>query len=190
MKRLLVVVDYQNDFVEGSLGFPGAENLEEPIAKKIEEYRDSGDEIIFTFDTHSKKYLETQEGKYLPIEHCIEGSSGHELYGRIADLVGDNDTCLYKETFGSTGLIAFLGRRQHAAEALDARAFKSIELIGLVSNICVLSNAVVAKTVCPDVPIIIDASCTDSFDKELQEKAFDVLEGIHIDIINRKLVEL
>lgn len=81
MKRLLIVVDYQNDFVDGSLGFPGAELLEEPIAAKIEEYRSAADVIAFTFDTHRCDYLETQEGRNLPVEHCIEGAPGHALYG-------------------------------------------------------------------------------------------------------------
>ena len=87
MKRLLIVVDYQNDFVDGSLGFPGAELLEEPIAAKIEEYRSAADVIAFTFDTHRCDYLETQEGRNLPVEHCIEGAPGHALYGRIAELI-------------------------------------------------------------------------------------------------------
>lgn len=82
MKRLLIVVDYQNDFVDGSLGFPGAELLEEPIAAKIEEYRSAADVIAFTFDTHRCDYLETQEGRNLPVEHCIEGAPVQRVSGR------------------------------------------------------------------------------------------------------------
>ena len=117
MKRLLIVVDYQNDFVDGSLGFPGAELLEEPIAAKIEEYRSAADVIAFTFDTQPP--------------------------------------------------------------------FKSIELVGLVSNICVISNAVLAKAACPEVPVIVDAACTASFDDSLNEKALDVLEGLQVQVTNR-----
>ena len=76
MKRLLIVVDYQNDFVDGALGFEGAELLDGPICAKIEEYRESGDLVAFTFDTHRRNYLDTQEGRKLPVPHCIEGSGG------------------------------------------------------------------------------------------------------------------
>ena len=100
MKRLLIVVDYQNDFVDGSLGFPGAELLEEPIAAKIEEYRSAADVIAFTFDTHRCDYLETQEGRNLPVEHCIEGAPGHALYGRIAELIRPTDEVFEKPSFG------------------------------------------------------------------------------------------
>ena len=87
MKRLLMVVDYQNDFVDGALGFPGAEKLEKPIADKIAAYREAGDEVAFTFDTHRRDYLDTQEGKNLPVAHCVEGTPGHDLYGQVADAI-------------------------------------------------------------------------------------------------------
>ena len=185
MKRLLVVVDFQNDFVDGSLGFPGAEKLEAPIAKKILEYRESGDEIVFTRDAHPKGYLNTQEGKYLPVEHCIEGTPGEGFYGRVAGLVSEADLVFEKPAFGSVRLIEFLSRRQHAAEEASMLPFSSIEIVGLVSNICVLANAVIAKTVCPEVPIILDASCTDSYDKALHEKSLDIMEGLQIQVTNR-----
>ena len=88
MKKLLIVVDYQNDFVTGSLGFEGAVALEEPIAAKIEEYRNLGEngQIIFTMDTHDRHYMETQEGLHLPVEHCLNGEDGWQLYGKIAGL--------------------------------------------------------------------------------------------------------
>ena len=86
MKKLLVVVDYQNDFVSGSLGFPKAAQLEEAIIKKIEDYRAAGDDVVFTLDTHGPDYLSTQEGKNLPVEHCIKGTDGWQLYGKVAAL--------------------------------------------------------------------------------------------------------
>lgn len=185
MKRLLIVVDFQNDFVDGTLGFPGAEKLEGPIAAKIRSYRDAGDEIAFTFDTHRKEYLKTLEGKNLPIPHCIEGSPGWQLYGQVAELVEDNDHLFSKPTFGSIELAEFLTRRQNAAIDQNVQPFISIELVGLVSNICVISNAVIAKAACPDVPVIVDAACTDSFDKELHGKALDVMGGLQIEVVNR-----
>ena len=163
MKRLLIVVDYQNDFVDGSLGFPGAELLEEPIAAKIEEYRSAADVIAFTFDTHRCD--------------CIEGAPGHALYGRIAELIRPTDEVFEKPSFGSADLFEWLRAAQPP--------FKSIELVGLVSNICVISNAVLAKAACPEVPVIVDAACTASFDDSLNEKALDVLEGLQVQVTNR-----
>lgn len=185
MKRLLIVVDYQNDFVDGALGFPGAEKLADPIARKIEEYRERADEIAFTFDTHGRDYLDTQEGRNLPVEHCREGSVGHELYGRVAELIEPIDTVFKKPTFGSADLFEWLRVAQNAAAEVDMPPFESIELVGLVSNICVISNAVLAKAACPEVPILVDAACTASFDSALHEKTFDVMEGLQIQVTNR-----
>lgn len=184
MKRLLIVVDYQNDFVDGALGFPGAELLDAPIAAKIREYRQAGDAIAFTFDTHPDSYLQTQEGANLPVEHCIEGTEGWQLYGEVASERRDCDLVFEKPVFGSSDLFEYLLDAQAQAEDGEL-AFSSIELVGLVSNICVLSNAVIAKTACPEVPIVVDASCTASFDPKLNEEVLNVLEGIQVSVINR-----
>lgn len=185
MKRLLIVVDYQNDFVDGALGFEGAQTLDEPIARKIDEYRESGDLVCFTLDTHHKDYLETQEGRKLPISHCIEGTQGHELYGQVATKVHESDDVFKKPTFGSTALFERLAKQQAIADGLGVPPFESIEVVGLVSNMCVLSNAVIARTACPNTPIIVDASCTLAPDPEMNEKALDVLEGLQIEVTNR-----
>lgn len=185
MKKLLIVVDFQNDFVDGALGFPGAEKLEEPIARKIEAYREAGDLVAFTLDTHKRTYLQTQEGKNLPVEHCIEGTPGHKLYGRVAELMGGADPVFCKPAFGSSELFGWLRTAQEAANEMGMTPFSSIELVGLVSNICVISNAVIAKTACPEVPVIVDAACTASHDPALHEKCLDVMEGLQIQVINR-----
>jgi len=185
MKRLLIVVDYQNDFVDGALGFDGAELLDERIARKIDEYREAGDDIAFTFDTHHKDYLETQEGRKLPVPHCLEGSQGHALYGQVATKQQDHDEVFLKPTFGSSALFERLVSRQAVADGLGAQPFASIELVGLVSSMCVLSNAVIARTACPNVPIIVDASCTAAPDPAMNEKALDVLENLQIEVTNR-----
>ena len=185
MKRLLIVVDYQNDFVDGALGFEGAELIDERIAAKIDEYRAAGDAIAFTFDTHRKNYLETQEGRKLPIPHCIEGSEGHELYGEVATRFLDSDAVFLKPTFGSSALFERLLEKQAVAGEVGTQPYESIELVGLVSNMCVLSNAVIARTACPDVPIIVDASCTAAPDPSTNEKALDIMEGLQIEVINR-----
>ncbi len=176
LKRCLIVVDYQRDFVDGSLGFPKALELEKPIADKIREYRSRGDVILFTFDTHGPDYLHTQEGTHLPVEHCLKGTPGHELYGEVAALYQTGDPCFYKPAFGSSQLFDFLREK----------AFHSIELAGVVSNICVLSNAVLAKTALPEVPVIVDAGCTASNDPVLHKAALDVMEGLQIQITGRE----
>ena len=170
MKRLLIVVDYQKDFVDGALGFEGAELLDEPIAQKIDEYREAADVIYFTYDTHHKNYLDTQEGQKLPIPHCIEGTEGHDLYGEVAKRIHESDTVFFKQAI---------------ADGRGGLPFESIELVGLVSSMCVLSNAVIARSACPDTPIIVDAACTAAPDPEMNEKALDVLENLQIQVINR-----
>ena len=176
MKKLLIVVDYQNDFVTGSLGFEGATALEEPIAAKIKEYRNLGEngQIIFTMDTHDRHYMETQEGIHLPIEHCMDGTDGWQLYGKIAELKKEQDLVFSKPTFGSYELGEYL--HNHADE------YESVEFAGVVTNICVISNIAVTKAAMPNVTILLDASCVGRNDDKLQEEAFDVMESIHVEI--------
>lgn len=176
MKKLLIVVDYQNDFVTGALGFEGATKFEEPIAKKIKEYRSLGEngEIIFTMDTHGEDYLNTQEGKKLPLEHCIDGQEGWQLYGKIADLKEPEDLMFSKPTFGSYELGEYLHK--------NADKYESVELVGLVTNMCVISNAVLAKAAMPNVPILVEENCVGSNDESLQQAALNVMESFHIEI--------
>lgn len=172
MKQLLIVVDYQNDFVDGSLGFPYAPTLHEKICGKIEEYVRANMSVVFTQDTHQPEYLHTQEGQALPVEHCIAGTYGWELYGRLEELSAGHRV-FKKNTFGSAELFDYL--RQNS--------YERIELVGLVSNICVLCNAVLAKTACPEALIVVDAAYTASFDQDMHEKALDILSGIQVQVI-------
>ncbi len=174
--NLLVVVDYQNDFVNGSLGFEGAERLEGPILRKIQKYLLDGGEVVFTLDTHASNYLDTEEGRNLPVPHCIKGTEGHRLYGNVERISKFASAVFEKGTFGCEALSEYI---------LDGR-YEQIELCGLVSNICVLSNAVIAKTAAPYAHIIVDARCTACADKELNEKALDVMESLHIEVIGRE----
>lgn len=185
MKRLLIVVDYQKDFVDGALGFEGAAELDGRIAEKIASYRATGDEVCFTFDTHHRDYLKTQEGRNLPIEHCIDGTPGHDLYGEVAMMMRDSDHVFKKPSFGSVELFERLRSSQRTADSVGSQPFSSIELVGLVSNICVISNAVLAKAACPEVPVIVDAACTGSGDAKLHEAALDIMEGLQIQVVNR-----
>jgi len=174
MRKCLVVVDYQNDFVSGSLGFSGAESLDCVIAEKIRKYRAEDDVIVFTFDTHGTDYLNTQEGKNLPVQHCVNGTAGHNLYGETAKLPRDNDKRFYKSTFGSEQLYDFL----------KTAPFEQIEIVGLISNICVIANAVLAKTAQPETPIVVDAACTASHDPQLHRAALDIMKSLQIRVIH------
>ncbi len=171
MKNLLIVVDYQKDFVDGTLGFPGGERLADPIRAKLEAYRNAGDTVVFTFDTHGPDYLDTQEGKRLPVAHCIEGTEGWQLFGDLKVQEGEKVFC--KGAFGSVQLFDYLRENP----------YESIELVGLVSSICVISNAVLAKAAQPEARIAVDSACTDGFDKELHKAALQVMAGLHIDVL-------
>ena len=173
MQRLLVVVDYQNDFVDGALGFKGAEKIAPRIVELIKEFRANNDEVVFTYDTHDADYMNTNEGKYLPAPHCIEGSEGWQLHPSIKDLVGSSKVFV-KHDFGSKEL------GQHIAQG----NYDEIYLCGLVSDICVFSNAIIAKaSASPYAKIKVVRDATSSFDLDMQEKAFDVLKHLHMEII-------
>ena len=143
MERYLFVIDYQNDFVDGALGFPGAEKLDEKIAAKVRTYGKG--HVLFTRDTHFETYLTTREGKNLPVEHCIKGSKGWEIREDIAALL--TEAKIYeKPTFGSTQL-AFDLKERSEKEPLE------LELVGLCTDICVVSNALLLKAAMPEVRI-------------------------------------
>ena len=175
MKKLLIVVDYQYDFVNGSLGFEGAEKLIPIIKEKIETYLNNNDDIIYTLDTHEENYLSTtMEGKILPIKHCLKNSEGWKVVSEV-DYLDKAIKVFEKPTFPSLDL----------ANYLKDKEYQEVELCGLVSNICVMTNAVMVKASLPNAKIIVDAKATDSFNKDLHEKCLDILEGIHISVINR-----
>ena len=177
MNRYLFVIDYQNDFVDGALGFPGAEKLDAGIAAKVREYGPG--RVFFTRDTHFENYLETREGRNLPVPHCIKGTFGWECYGETARALAE------VKAPGIDKLVFGMDVTDPATAAVLPETADEIELVGLVSNICVVSNAVVLQSRYPEATITVDAACTDSFDKALHEKVLDVLEGFQIKVINR-----
>lgn len=175
MKKLLIVVDYQQDFVCGSLGFPEAVALEDGIVQKIQSYRDTDDIVAFTMDTHGEDYLSLMEGKNLPIPHCLKDSNGWMLYGKVAAMQQSQDPVFTKSCFGSRDLFQWLQDQE----------FAMIELVGVVTNICVISNAILCKTACPETAVAIDASLCASGDQALHNKTLDVLAGLQCVITNR-----
>ena len=177
MSRYLFVIDYQNDFVDGALGFPGAEKLDKPIAEKIRAYGKG--HVLFTRDTHFDNYLETREGRNLPVPHCIKGSHGWQVYGETAKALAEVEaTAIDKLVFG-------MDVTDPATAAALPESATEIELVGLVSNICVVSNAVVLQSKYPEATITVDAACTASFDPILHEKVLDVMAGFQVRFINR-----
>lgn len=173
-KKLLIVVDYQNDFVDGSLGFEAAKDIESAICNKIEKYVKGGHDVVFTLDTHSQKYLLTDEGRNLPVKHCIKGTAGHKLYGKVATLARDK-VQIEKPTFASLEL----------AKYIEGKDYGEIELCGVVTNICVISNAVMAKAAAPDCKITVDAACCASNDSEIEEKSYEIMKNLHVTVIGR-----
>ena len=142
--KVLVVVDMQNDFIDGSLGTKEAAGIVPAVVDKIRHWDGI---IIATRDTHPKNYLDTQEGRFLPVDHCIEGTEGWAIVA--AALEEKSATIINKPTFGSTML----------AEMLRGEEVEEIELIGLCTDICVVSNALLLKANMPEVPIAVDATC-------------------------------
>ena len=174
MRKVLVVVDMQKDFIDGALGFEGADKIIPGIISKIKEYEENGDEIVYTLDTHQENYMETQEGKNLPVPHCIKGSDGWTLCEELKPLLAGMKY-YEKPCFGSMELAKYLEE--------NSKEIKSIEVCGLVSNICVLSNAVLAKAAAPEAEVIVDSKLTASFDPKLHQATLDVLKGIQVTVL-------
>ena len=172
MRKILVVIDMQNDFIDGALGTKEAEAIVENVKAKIRSY-DPRD-VIATRDTHEANYLETQEGKYLPVEHCIRGTEGWEVRPDIAELL--TEAQVYdKPTFGSTRLAEDLA-------ALAAREELEIELVGLCTDICVVSNALLLKASMPEVRISVDPACCAGVTPESHEAALRTMASCQIQI--------
>ena len=149
MKKILIVIDMQNDFIDGSLGSEEALAIVEPVKEKICSY--PAENIIATMDTHGEDYMETQEGKNLPVIHCVKGTEGWRLRDDIAELL--KDSRIYeKPTFGSVRLAEDL-------RTLNEKEPVELELVGLCTDICVVSNAMLLKAYMPEVKISVDASC-------------------------------
>ncbi|HCA05307.1 MAG TPA: amidase [Ruminococcaceae bacterium] len=173
MKRFLVVVDMQNDFVDGALGSSEAAAIVPAAAKKISSF---DGEIFVTLDTHFDNYSQTAEGKKLPVPHCVKNTAGHELNADIQNaLSGKNYTCVEKHTFGSVDLPVMIKR------AASGEAFE-LELIGLCTDICVVSNALLLKAHFPEEKITVDASCCAGVTPEKHLAALETMQSCQIDI--------
>ena len=175
--KLLIVVDMQNDFVIGSLANPAAEKIIPNIVEKLKakDYT----YLIFTRDTHQKNYLETQEGKNLPVEHCIEGTKGWEIVPELQEFT-KNAFIIDKPTFGYKDWKAKLNELFDDENNQLGDFPEEIELCGTVSSICVASNATILKSFFPEMPIIVDSSCCADVSEEGQKSAMNVLKSQQI----------
>lgn len=174
MKNILVVVDIQNDFVDGALGTPEAVAIIDNAAKKIQNFDGN---IFITYDTHFENYMDTLEGKKLPVPHCIKGTDGWKLNSKIAEaLNGKKYTEIEKLTFGSTDL-------PKAVKELIGDEQAQITLIGLCTDICVVSNALLLKANLLDSEIYVDASCCAGVTPDTHNAALDTMRCCQINVI-------
>nr|WP_296041398.1 cysteine hydrolase [uncultured Blautia sp.] len=173
MQDVLVVVDMQNDFIDGALGTKEAVAIVTKVEEKIRNFNGT---VLFTRDTHENWYLETQEGKKLPVPHCIRDTEGWQIR-RELDILRKTEP-VDKETFGSTDLADDL-----VAMNIDDE-IKSITFVGLCTDICVISNALLVKAALPEVPIIVDAACCAGVTPESHENALKAMEMCQVEVIN------
>ena len=169
--KVLIVVDMQNDFIDAALGTKEAVAIVPAVASKIESYRRAGNPVVFTRDTHQENYLETQEGKNLPVVHCVEGSQGWQISSSldVADSIVIN-----KPSFGSMELAEYIASLQ---------GVDGIELVGLCTGICVISNAIILKARLPEVRITVDSSCCACVTPQSHKTALEAMKLCQINVI-------
>lgn len=169
MKRILVVTDLQTDFVDGALGTKEAQAIIPAVCEKIQNF---DGEVVFTMDTHTSQYPETQEGKKLPVPHCIRGTDGWQLDSRVQPL-SEGCRIIEKPAFGSVEL----------AKYVADGGFDEIEVIGLCTDICVISNAMLLKAFLPEAPITVESACCAGVTPESHQKALDVMRSCQITVV-------
>ena len=169
MNKLLIVVDMQNDFINGALGTKEAEKIVPNVLRKVKSF---DGEIIFTKDTHKKNYLETREGKRLPVEHCIIGTEGFEICDTLKPYA---KTVIEKPTFGSEALPKYIKKFVGTPDY--------IELVGLCTDICVISNAAILKAAFTESDIAVDSSCCAGVTPESHNNALKAMKMLQIDIL-------
>lgn len=172
MQKILIVVDMQNDFIDGALGTAEAVSIVDNVKKKIESF---DGEVIFTRDTHEENYMETLEGKNLPVPHCIRGTNGWQIRSEL-DALRRTDV-IDKPTFGSKKLAELLEKMN------GENAIGEITLVGLCTDICVISNALLIKATLPEINIKVDASCCAGVTPESHENALNAMKMCQIEIV-------
>ena len=176
MKNILIVVDMQKDFIDGALGSSEALSIVPMVLDKLKAAKKNNDKIILTMDTHSSDYLTTPEGSKLPVEHCIKGTEGHALNRNIDAELTPDMMVVEKGSFACTELPELIKRFLVGETA--------VELCGLCTDICVVSNALLLKAYYPQIQIIVDPAACAGTSKEGHEAALKTMSACHIDIIN------
>jgi nicotinamidase-related amidase len=191
--KMLVIVDFQHDFIDGTLGFEGAEKLDAGIAAKIREYDEKGDFIIETKDTHTEEYLRTREGNHLPVEHCLYGTKGWETYGETGELLRElkeRQSIRYREIqkttfpvhpYAMVDMMDWIRMNEIRFEEIE-----EIEFVGLVSNICVISNVCVFQGAFPNAQIVVDPNLIASFNPKAHEAALEVMQSLQVVFIGEE----
>lgn len=169
-KKLLVVVDMQNDFIGGALGTQEAQSILPAVRARIADARKEGEEVAFTRDTHGEEYLSTQEGKNLPVPHCIAGTAGHEI---AAGLCLAGERVFDKPAFGSIELAAYV----------KERGFAAVELVGVCTDICVISNALLIKAFCPEAEVCVRAGCCAGVTPQSHQTALEAMRACQVKIL-------
>lgn len=177
VKDVLVVVDVLNDFITGSLGTKEAQKIVTPIGERVLEYQKNNKEVVYLMDFHDANYLNTQEGKFLPVEHCIIGTDGPEIVPQIKDLIKKDEQIFEKDRFGS------LNFAYYVKKAYEDGAITSIEFTGVCTSICVISNFVLVKTLCPELPIYVNGELCACVTPETHEAAMTVLKCLQANFI-------
>lgn len=170
MKKLLIVVDMQKDFISGVLGTQQAQEIIPAVLARIENAKEQGETIVFTRDTHEENYLSTQEGKNLPVVHCVKGTDGWQIDERI---YSDGFKIFDKGTFGSIDL----------AKYVYDGAFDSVELIGVCTDICVISNAMLIKAFCPEISVSVRSNCCAGVTPDSHNNALKAMATCQIKIL-------
>jgi nicotinamidase-related amidase len=175
MSRLLIVVDMQNDFVDGALGTDEAKAIVPRVIDKVKNHKGT---VIYTRDTHDQGYISTQEGRNLPVTHCVESTLGWEIIDELKKLALENSSIVFnKDTFGSKDLI------NHLVELEKSEPIEEIQIVGLCTDICVISNALAIKTYLPEVPIVVDAKCCAGVSPESHEIAIKAMKTCQVSIL-------
>lgn len=169
-KKLLVVVDMQNDFIGGALGTQEAQSILPAVRARIADARKEGEEVAFTRDTHGEEYLSTQEGKNLPVPHCIAGTAGHEI---AAGLCLAGERVFDKPAFGSIELASYV----------KERGFAAVELVGVCTDICVISNALLIKAFCPEAEVCVRAGCCAGVTPQSHQTALAAMRACQVKIL-------
>lgn len=173
MNKLLVVIDMQNDFIHGPLGTDEAKAILPRVVKKVASHAAAGGDVLFTMDTHDENYLDTTEGKHLPVMHCIKGTEGWMLPKELDDLAKETGARIFeKPTFGSLPCCQFVASLN----------YDEVELVGLCTDICVVSNALILKSVAPDLPILVDPLCCAGVTRQSHLSALETMKMCQVKI--------